>query len=105
MIQVFEETHKKIKEIAAKRKQPVRQYMKELAESEEKKLESKKQTLLKGEKMRFEKYEVTLAFPLGELSVEVEVKEGAYEREIEFAAEAEVQSQLNYCKLSEYKKL
>jgi hypothetical protein len=37
MIQVFAETHKKIKLLAAKKNKPVRQYMRELADSEEKK--------------------------------------------------------------------
>lgn len=55
--------------------------------------------------MKFEKYEVTLLFPLGELKVEVEAPEGADENTIQFAAEAEVQSLLNYTKLAEYRKL
>lgn len=42
MIQVFAETHDKIKVLAAKKKKPVRQYMKELAENEEQKDENHK---------------------------------------------------------------
>jgi hypothetical protein len=42
MIQVFAETHKKIKRLAFYADKPVRQYMKELAEREEKQSESNK---------------------------------------------------------------
>ncbi len=51
------------------------------------------------------KYEVSLQISLCKITVEVEVEDDATEREIEFAADAKVQDELNYSKLDYYREI
>ena len=51
------------------------------------------------------KYEVTIQLSLCRVVVEVEVEDSATEREIEFAADAKIQNELNYSKLDSYREI
>lgn len=51
------------------------------------------------------KYEVTLQLLSSTVTVEVEVFEGATERDIEFAADAQVQKELNLSKIDSFREI
>lgn len=51
------------------------------------------------------KYEVTLQLLSSKVTVEVEVDEGATELEIEWAADAQVQKELNLSKIDSFREI
>ena len=53
----------------------------------------------------FDTYEVTIQLDCGKITVEVDVLKEFDESVLQFAAEAEIQKQLNYSKLDSYRKI
>lgn len=51
------------------------------------------------------KYEVVIQLNLCRVTVEVEVKDDATEKEIEWAADCRVQEELNYSKIDTYREI